>query len=224
MRNPHNRSAAHAAFALSLCLPMLAWSAPPEPGGIREEIRRDLQGARQEIRIDLAEARAELDSEPLDVSNSLQFHSDGRRSANADALPKAEITARGDFLIEGEPVAVDAAQRRQLLAYRGLVIDIAKAGIDIGEVSALAAVDAVDRGVFSLMVGAMTGSLERRIERTALTAIEPSVLQICDRMPALRQSQQRLAASLPAFAPYARIGPADADNCKRDVRKEFARR
>lgn len=225
MRTPLQRRAALAVSVLVLCLPVAAWAAPPEPGGVRAEIRRDLEDARQEIRRDLARARAELETEPLDVGNSLQFHSDGRRTDDADAhLPKAEITAQGDFLLDGEAVAIDAGQRRQLLAYRGMVIDIARAGIDIGEVTALAAVDAVDRGVFSLMVGAMTGSLERRIERTARDAIAPGVLQICDRMPALREAQQQLAGDLPAFAPYARIGPADADRCKHDVRKEFATR
>jgi len=219
------KSAAVAAFALALCLPMAAWSAPPDTGGVRAEIRRDLDAARQEIRSDLAKARAELESENLDVGNSLQFDGDRRRKAAADAkLPKAEITPRGDFLIDGEAVAIDAAQRRQLLAYRGQVIDIAKAGIDIGEVTALAAVDSVDRGVFSLMVGAMTGSLERRIERSVRETVGPGVLLICDRMPALRDAQQRLAADLPAFRPYARLEPQDADACRNDVRREFARR
>ena len=33
-------------------------------------------------------------------------------------LPKAEITPRGDFLVDGKAVAVDARQRQALLAYR----------------------------------------------------------------------------------------------------------
>ncbi|MDR6991126.1 hypothetical protein [Luteimonas sp. 3794] len=219
------KAAAVTAFALALCLPMAAWSAPPENGGVRDEIRRDLEDARRDIRTDLAKARAELETENLDVGNSLQVHGDGRRKANAEPqLPKAEITPQGDFLIDGEAIAINAAQRRQLLAYRGMVIEVAKAGIDIGEVSALAAVDSVDRGVFSLMVGAMTGSLERRIERTVRTTVGPAVLLICDRMPALRDAQQQLAAELPAFQPYARLEARDAEQCRSEVRREFARR
>lgn len=222
------KAAAVTAFALALCLPMAAWSAPPETGGVREEIRRDLEDARRDIRTDLAKARAELDTENLDVAHSLQVNGDARRSnrkAKAEpALPKAEITPQGDFLIEGEAVAIDAAQRRQLLGYRGMVIEVAKAGIDIGEVTALAAVDSVDRGVFSLMVGAMTGSLERRIERTVRNTVGPGVLLICDRMPALRDAQQQLASDLPEFRPYARLEARDADSCRNEVRREFARR
>ena len=221
------KAAAVTVFALALCLPMAAWSAPPDTGGVREEIRRDLEDARRDIRTDLARARAELETENLDVTHSLQANGDARRNRKAKtepALPKAEITPQGDFLIEGEAVAIDAAQRRQLLGYRGMVIEIAKAGIDIGEVTALAAVDSVDRGVFSLMVGAMTGSLERRIERTVRNTVGPGVLLICDRMPALRDAQQQLASDLPAFRPYARLEARDADSCRNEVRREFAGR
>lgn len=219
------KAAAVTAFALALCLPIAAWSAPPETGGVREEIRRDLEDARRDIRSDLARARAELETENLDVANSLQVNGDGRRKAKTEPkLPKAEITPQGDFLIEGEAVAIDSNQRRQLLDYRRMVVEVAKAGIDIGEVSALAAVDSVDRGVFSLMVGAMTGSLERRIERTVRNTVGPGVLLICDRMPALRDAQQQLASDLPAFRPYARLEAQDADDCRNEVRREFARR
>lgn len=219
------KAAAVTAFALALCLPMAARSAPPENGGVREEIRRDLEDARRDIRSDLARARAELETENLDVANSLQVNGDGRRVSKPEPkLPKAEITPQGDFLIDGEAVAIDSNQRRQLLGYRRMVIEVAKAGIDIGEVSALAAVDSVDRGVFSLMVGAMTGSLERRIERTVRNTVGPGVLLICDRMPALRDAQQQLASDLPAFRPYARLEAQDADDCRNEVRREFARR
>ncbi|WP_394004937.1 hypothetical protein ACF3M1_07450 [Luteimonas sp. WGS1318] len=215
-----------AVVALSACLPLTAWSAPPrDDDGIRNEIRRDLDEARREIRADLAKARTELETGNLDVGNSLQFDGDRRRRTHTDTpLPKAEITPLGDFLIEDQAVAIDAAQRRQLLGYRAMVIDIAKAGIDIGEVTALAAVDSVDRGVFSLMVSAMTGRLERRIERAVRDTVGPGVLLICDRMPALREAQQQLAADLPEFRPYARLDAQDADSCRNEVQREFAGR
>ena len=216
---------APAVLASLLCLPTLAWSAPFDEDGVRAEIRRDMEDARAEIRADLAKARAELETENLDVGNSLRFGGDDRSTKTSDTpLPKAEITPQGDFLVENQAVAIDAAQRRQLLAYRGMVLDVARAGIDIGEVTALAAVDSVDRGVFSLMVGAMTGSLERRIERSVRSTVGPGVAQICDRMPALREAQQQLAADLPEFRPYARLQAGDEASCHNAVRREFARR
>lgn len=214
---------APAVLATLLSLPTLAWSAPSEDGGVRAEIRRDMEDARNEIRADLAKARAELDTGNLDVGNSLQWGGDGRRTDADRSLPKAEITPRGDLLLDGNAVAIDADQRRELLAYRGQVIAVAHAGIDIGEVAALAAVDSVDRGVFSLLVGSMTGSMQRQIKRTVRDSVGPGVAKICEAMPALHLAQQRLAADLPAFRPYARLDAQDGDRCIREVNREFAR-
>ncbi len=216
----------YASAALAICLPLSAWSASPgSDGRVRSEIRRDLDNARREIRTDLARARADLETENLDVGNSLRFGGDDRSRTTSDTpLPKAEITPQGDFLVENQAVAIDAAQRRQLLAYRGMVLDVARAGIDIGEVTALAAMDSVDRGVFSLLVGAMTGRLERRIERSVRDTVGPGVALICDRIPALRDAQQQLAADLPEFRPYARLEADDSASCRREVQREFARR
>lgn len=213
------------AFALALCLPVAAAAAPPQSTGVNGEIRREMSAARQEIRTELARARAELETENLALGSSLKFGNDGRRKTSGDAaLPKAEITPLGDFLVEGNAVAIDEGQRRELLAYRGLVIDIAMAGIDIGEHAALAAVDAVDRGIFSLMLSAMTGSLERRMEKMVKQLVEPGVLQICQRLPTLLETQDRLAADLPAFRPYASMKAQDVANCENEFRSQFAAR
>ena len=203
-------------------LPLAGHAAEPAKGSIQSEISAELAEARREVRAELAAARAELETENLDVGNSLRFGKSG--DTGRKALPKAEITPRGDFLIEGKAVAIDAGQRKELLAYRGQVIDIAKAGIDIGERSAQVALDAVDRGLFSLIVGAMTGSLEHKLEKTIRQTIEPGVLQICRSLPSLLDSQQRLAASLPQFRPYATLEADDMEDCENQVRHEFARR
>lgn len=211
---------------LSACL-LVAMLAPAPPGhaadgGVNQEISSELAQARREVQADLAKARLELTTGNIDVARSLR---PGQASEEAaSALPTAEITPDGDFLVDGEAVAVNAAQRRQLLDYRGRVIAIGLAGIDIGERSAQLAIDAVDRGVFSLMVAAMTGSLERQLEKQIATAVESDVRAICARLPALYASQQRLADSLPAFRPYATMTVDEASDCERQVRREFARR
>jgi hypothetical protein len=38
-------------------------------------------------------------------------------------------------------------------------------------------------------------------------------MQICRQLPAMRDTQQQLAASLPAFKPYATLDQADIDDC-----------
>lgn len=223
-----------ASFALALCLALpttQAFAAHHDDastksshasGSVSEEIRREMAGARKEIRTEMARARQELETENLDVGNSLNIS--GRKESKAKgaaSLPKAEISPQGDFLIDGKAIQIDAQQRRELLAYRGLVIDMARSGIDIGERAALAAINEVDRGLFSLMVGALTGSLERRVEKLAKETVLPVVEQICQRLPAVRDSQQRLASGLPAFAPYANLTDDDVADCESSVRDSF---
>ena len=210
-------------IATLLSGPALSADVPPA-GSIDDQIRTDMDDARREVQADLAMARAELDTGNLEVGQNLRFGRSDKSHDKPDPLPKAEITPRGDFLIEGEAVAIDARQRRELLAYRAHVIEIAKAGIDIGERSANAALDAVDQGLFRLMVGAMTGSLERRVERTVRQTVEPGVRQICQRLPELLDSQQRLGEAVPEFRPYATLQPGEVNDCLDQVREEFARR
>lgn len=211
-------------IVLALCLlPALAAQAaePQKNGADRGVVGADIAEARKEVRDELAKARTELETENLDVGDNLQFGTSGRHKP-ASSLPKAEISRNGDFLIDGKALAIDEAQRRELLAYRGLIIDVAKAGIDMGERSAQAALDSVDRGMFSLFVGAMTGSLERRVEKQARETVQPLALQLCRRLPEVRASQQHLAASVPQFQPYATLEARDAEDCESDVRNEFA--
>ncbi|MBP3985196.1 hypothetical protein J5837_12340 [Pseudoxanthomonas helianthi] len=208
------------ALALALLLPLGA-----QAGSVRDDVRHDMAEARSEVRAELAKARVELDTENLEVGNSFHFGKDGKRKASRDEkLPKAEITPRGDFLIEGKAVAVNAAQRQQLLGYRGLVIEIAKDGIDAGEHAAMAAIEATDTSLFGLIWGGMTGSLERRVERTVKQHVEPMVRRICHRLPDVLASQQQLSASLPQFRPYATLERDDVDDCEKDIRNDFAMR
>jgi ribosomal protein L29 len=203
-------------------LPLAAQAADPVTGEIQKEISAELAEARQEMRAELAAARIELQTSNLEVGNSMRFGNSGKRSADQESLPKAEITPRGDFLIDGKAVAINPTQRQEMLAYRGQVIDIALAGIDIGERSAQVALETVDRGLFSLMLSAMTGSLERNLERTLKASIEPGVRQLCDSLPPLLESQQRLSASVPQFRPYATLEKDDVDDCANEIRREFA--
>lgn len=206
----------------TLLLAFSASAAAHESTGVRDEIRKDMADARREVRTELAQARRDLETDNVSLHDSLRFGDDhdGRKG-----LPPAEITPAGDFLVEGQPQAITPGQRRQLLAYRGLLVDIAGTGIDIGERSAEAALDAVgDGSLLKMMFGAMTGSLERKVERVVREEVGPAVLDICRQLPVVMASQQRLASSLPAFRPYATLEPDDIDDCGDDVREAFASR
>lgn len=208
----------HIALLLAALLPFAAQA------GTRSEVGRDLDDARQEVHADMARERARLDSDNLSL-DGLHFGKDaGNHVAERQRLPKGEITPAGDLLVDGHAVAIDAAQRRQLLDYRVQVLALARTGIDAGEKAALLAIDATDVSLFRLIVGGLTGSLERRVDATVRREIQPAVLQICQRLPQLRGSQQALAASVPAFLPYATLTAEDVAGCERDVRSELAAR
>src|SRR5690606_40265258 len=110
------------ALLAATLLPAPALLANERPAGsINDEIRADMADARREVRADLAVARAELETDNLELGQNLRFGRSDQSGDDASPLPKAEITPRGDFLIDGEAVAIDARQRKELLAYRGQV-------------------------------------------------------------------------------------------------------
>lgn len=219
-----NASKSLAVALLAALLPLGA-QAGSATSGTRAEIKREMADARQEVRVEMAKARAELDSENLSLDKGLHFgKKEKSNAAGKDSLPAAQITRKGDFLVDGKAVAVNAQQRQQLLDYRGQVIGLARIGIDGGEQAAMAALDATDVSLFSLIVGGLSGNLERRVEASVKRHVEPLVRQICQRLPQVLESQQQLAANLPQFQPYANLERSDIDDCERELRSEFASR
>lgn len=209
----------HVAFLLLALSPLAAQAS------VHDEVASDLADARHEVRSEMAQERAKLDSENLSLGDGLHFGKDDKReAAKRKSLPKGEITPRGDLLVDGKAIAIDPGQRRQLLDYRAQVIGIAKAGIDAGEHAAMLAIDATDVSLFHLIVGGLTGSLERRIEASVKRDIQPAVLRICRQLPQLRDSQQALAASVPEFRPYATLDDDDVEDCESDIRNDLATR
>ena len=211
-------------LALLLTLPFAAQATPPG-SDIGKEVSQELADARIEMRAEMAKAREELRTGNLELDHSMRFSGSDRKHQDKDLhhdLPPAEITPQGDLLVDGKAVAIDAGQRKQLLAYRQQVIAIALSGIDVGERSAEAALEMVDSSWVALLFNAMTGRLERKVERMVMEQVQPAVLAICARLPDVMASQQRLASQLPAFQPYANLEQADIDGCEDEIRSEFA--
>lgn len=200
------------AIALLATLPALAACGAGDPAPAEDTRQAAPQSALgKAAAAGIAKAREELATKNITVG---QIHAGVRRGDTPEPdRPKGEITPEGDFLIDGRAVAVTPAQRALLLEHRARIVEIAEAGMEIGiqgaDLAARAATEAL-KGVFS---GRSEQEIERRVEAEA-DGIKAAALELCDRLPALYQSQQELAAALPEFAPYATMTADDLEDCR----------
>ncbi len=131
---------------------------------------------------------------------------------NTPGHPKAEVSAKGDFIVDGKPVPVTDEQRALLVAYHRELGGIADAGIATGKEGAKLAgkaVGAAIRGIFS----GDPDRIDREMEAES-KKVEAEAMKICDRLPGLYKAQQDLAAALPAFQPYAGMDADDIQECR----------
>src|SRR5690606_2040160 len=189
--------------------PTEAASAASESRGlIARAVEKELAKARKE----LAEGNISIGGDGIDINVN------GKHYSGSDNLPKAEITPQGELLIEGKAVATTPAQRALLLEYRGQVIGIAETGMVIGTKAADLAGTAISESIGAIFSG-NTEDIEKKVEAQA-EKIKSEAIEICRQLPAMLETQQRLSASLPAFAPYANMDQSDIDDCVQDVAEE----
>ncbi len=147
------------------------------------------------------EARRELATEHVGLSSN-------------DGKSKAEITPKGDLLIDGKAIAIDGQQRALLLDYRKRTHAVAEAGMDVGVQGADLAGKAIGEAIGSIFSGD-SEQVEKKIEAEA-KGIEASAAKLCELLPSLLEAQNKLAASLPAFKPFANMTQADVEECRVD--------
>ncbi len=186
-----------------LCLPLIACggtSSTPDTS-VGKSVAEATSGVGQTVKEAMDDARKDI--------------AQGNIKISADKQPRAEITPDGRLLIGGKEVPADEAQRRQLLEYRGHVVAIAMDGMDVGLAGAKLGASAAGEALKGIFSGDSEG-IEKRINAEA-EKIEAQAKRICNRMPAMLASQQALAASLPAFRPYATMDQSDVDDCGKDT-------
>ncbi|HEX5353093.1 MAG TPA: hypothetical protein VFW60_03340 [Rhodanobacteraceae bacterium] len=137
-------------------------------------------------------------------------------NADADNVPQAEITPRGDFLIAGKPVPLTPQQHDEVLAYRAQSVSIAQEGIAIGHQGLEAGRRAVVPIVFAALFGASGDHIDG-IMNGKLAGVRKAIEKLCDRLPRMQATQQQLATELPAFKPYATLTRKDVDDCREDA-------
>lgn len=166
----------------------------------------------------MSKARQELETGNLSLNGGVHISKDGKSvwsGKDAENLPKAEITPQGDLLIEGKPVAIDKSQRAMLLGYRHQVIGVAEAGMAIGTQGAELAGKAMTQALASIFDSGARDGMEKRMDAEG-KKIEAQAKLLCNQLPGLLDSQNKLTASLPAFKPYARMDQSDIDDCMDD--------
>ena len=149
-------------------------------------------------------ARAEMETKNISIGNGVHINVNGHEvNAPDSGAPHAEITPQGDLLIAGKAVDVTPAQRKLLLEYRGEVIGVASAGMEIGKQGVDIAGKALNTAVASIFNG-KSDQAEQEMKAQG-DRIEAAAMKLCDQLPAMLQTQQKLAAELPAFKPYANM-------------------
>ncbi|MEI7038014.1 hypothetical protein [Fulvimonas yonginensis] len=166
-----------------------------------------------EIHKGIEQAKRDLATRDIDIDH---VHVGHGRHEDGDALPKAAITPGGDLVIAGKTVPATPQQHALLLDYRQQLVGIAEAGMDIGEHGANLGTQAAKEAIW----GALTGKSDKEIEaniKPQAEQIKTAAMQLCRRLPDLLASQQKLAAAMPQFSPYATMTQKDVDDCGKDT-------
>lgn len=145
------------------------------------------------------------------VLNFISIH-DGNVVVHARSGPDATITAAGDLTIDGKPVVIAAGQQTLLRQYYQQAIAIQAAGIATG----VAGVALAHKAIGSVATGLAHGNPDAigpKID-TEAKKVEAQAMKVCDAVAELRTTQDSLAASLPAFKPYALIDASQAADCR----------
>lgn len=219
------KSATLSTLALILLLPLVACgqSGDSQPNATGQTTRtlknaseETTSGISGEIRKAMQEAKQELASKNIGVSS---IHVGKSHRSDKGSHPKAEITPQGELLIAGKKVEATPAQQTLLLDYRQQIVGIAEAGMDIGTQGADLGMNAAKEALW----GALSGKSDKDIEaaiKPQTDKIQTAALKLCKRLPDLLSSQQKLAAAMPEFKPYATMEQKDIDDCGKEMTDE----
>ncbi len=141
-----------------------------------------------------------------------------RVGANALDGTTAWIDAAGALTIDGKPVELNEQQRALTTRYHATATGIRSDGVAVGKAGAAVAGKAVSSVIQGLSSGNPDG-IGPKIEAEARN-VEAKAMLLCRRVSELQATQDALAASLPAFAPYATISNATAADCRSHTPQE----
>ncbi|HKV97761.1 MAG TPA: hypothetical protein VJR90_09755 [Gammaproteobacteria bacterium] len=138
---------------------------------------------------------------------------------HGDDGTQARITPDGTLTIAGKTITVNAAQRQQLVQYVATVRDIEIKGAQLGAAAGSFAAGVAAEAITALFAGASEDDIDRKAQ-TRANEFKKKALPICRDAQTLKQLQDSLQASLPAFEPYAVIEAHDAGDCEHDINSD----
>jgi hypothetical protein len=125
---------------------------------------------------------------------------------------KATIASNGDLVIAGTAVALTAEQRVLTTQYFNASKQIALQGLEIGKESAKLATQAIGSALSGVIKGENQADIEKKIDVKAGN-IEAVAQKLCDSALQLKDLQQKLSASIPAFTPVPMEVDSTSDGC-----------
>ncbi|MBT2748040.1 MULTISPECIES: DUF2884 family protein [unclassified Lysobacter] len=130
-----------------------------------------------------------------------------------DGEHRADIAADGALSIDGKAQTLSAAQQAISRRYYEQVVGIGQDGAAMGKAGAAMAGQAVSTAFEELSKG-KPEEIGKKVEAEA-SKLQAQAMKMCDRVASLRTAQDELRASLPAFAPFAKIDADVAKDCRR---------
>jgi len=128
----------------------------------------------------------------------------------------AHITPDGELIIKDKTIAVTSPEKQQLIQYVSAVKDIEIKGEQLGKDAAGFATSIVANVLSGLFTGEDEDKIDKQANARAQT-FKQKALPICKDVQDLKGIQDRLAASIVAFQPYAVIKDTDAHECEQDI-------
>jgi hypothetical protein len=137
-----------------------------------------------------------------------------RVTLHGDGGSEAVVDAAGKLMVDDREVAIDAAQRQLLQQYYQGAQAVREHGLATGKAGAGVAVESI-RNAATHVTGGDGEQADAKLEAAA-QRIDREASKICLDIQQIRLAQDRLASSLPAFKPFARIIDSDDSDCTKD--------
>lgn len=134
------------------------------------------------------------------IGHRITFDSNGM-VVHATGKPDAHVDKDGSLAIDGRSIDVTPAQRAALQRYYGEARSMMQSGEAVGKQGAAMAERGIDNAIASLLHGD-SSKAQKKLEAQS-NQIDSAVGKLCTDLKALDDTQQILAAEIPAFAPYA---------------------